>query len=81
MPFILGGFICLLQHAPYDAMVLVSLCWHLDQQIKATGGVWKVLMIVTCLKMEENVILNLSAHSLHISPRSGLRGSESAASS
>ena len=31
-----------LQHAPYDAMVLVSLCWHLDQQIKATEGKWKV---------------------------------------
>uniref|UniRef100_A0A3Q3W6X4 Peroxisomal carnitine O-octanoyltransferase n=1 Tax=Mola mola TaxID=94237 RepID=A0A3Q3W6X4_MOLML len=28
-------------HAPYDAMVLVSMCWYLDQQIKATEGKWK----------------------------------------
>lgn len=28
-------------HAPYDAMVLVSLCWYVDQQIRATGGEWK----------------------------------------
>lgn len=31
-----------LQHAPYDAMVLVSMCWYLDQQIRATEGQWKV---------------------------------------
>lgn len=37
-----------LQHAPYDAMVLVSLCWYLDQQIKATDGKWKVLTIASC---------------------------------
>lgn len=30
------------QHAPYDAMVLVSMCWYLDQQLKATEGKWKV---------------------------------------
>ncbi|XP_041798489.1 peroxisomal carnitine O-octanoyltransferase isoform X3 [Chelmon rostratus] len=28
-------------HAPYDAMVLVTMCWYLDQQIKATEGKWK----------------------------------------
>uniref|UniRef100_UPI0037E79347 peroxisomal carnitine O-octanoyltransferase-like isoform X1 n=1 Tax=Semicossyphus pulcher TaxID=241346 RepID=UPI0037E79347 len=28
-------------HSPYDAMVLVSLCWYVDQQIKATQGKWK----------------------------------------
>jgi len=31
-----------LQHAPYDAMVLVTMCWYLDQEIKATEGKWKV---------------------------------------
>lgn len=31
-----------LQHAPYDAMVLVSMCWYIDQQLKATDGKWKV---------------------------------------
>lgn len=43
---------CFLQHAPYDAMVLVSLCWYLDQQIQATGGVWKVTAIASCRKMK-----------------------------
>ncbi|KAM3872708.1 peroxisomal carnitine O-octanoyltransferase [Diretmus argenteus] len=28
-------------HAPYDAMVLVSLCYYLDQRLKATEGKWK----------------------------------------
>ncbi|XP_054478461.1 peroxisomal carnitine O-octanoyltransferase [Anoplopoma fimbria] len=28
-------------HAPYDAMVLVSMCWYLDQQIKVTEGKWR----------------------------------------
>uniref|UniRef100_G3P3T2 Peroxisomal carnitine O-octanoyltransferase n=1 Tax=Gasterosteus aculeatus aculeatus TaxID=481459 RepID=G3P3T2_GASAC len=28
-------------HAPYDAMVLVSMCWYLDQQIKDTEGKWR----------------------------------------
>ncbi|XP_056142430.1 peroxisomal carnitine O-octanoyltransferase-like isoform X1 [Lampris incognitus] len=28
-------------HAPYDAMVMVSLCYYVDQQIKATDGQWK----------------------------------------
>lgn len=31
-----------LQHAPYDAMVLVSMCWYLDEQIRAAEGKWKV---------------------------------------
>lgn len=31
-----------LQHSPYDAMVLVSMGWYLDQQLKATEGKWKV---------------------------------------
>ncbi|XP_077431413.1 peroxisomal carnitine O-octanoyltransferase-like isoform X4 [Vanacampus margaritifer] len=28
-------------HAPYDAMVLVSMCWYVDQTLKATDGKWK----------------------------------------
>ncbi|TKS82045.1 Peroxisomal carnitine O-octanoyltransferase [Collichthys lucidus] len=36
-----GTFGSTCDHAPYDAMVLVSLCWYLDQQIKATEGKWK----------------------------------------
>ncbi|XP_029306512.1 peroxisomal carnitine O-octanoyltransferase isoform X1 [Cottoperca gobio] len=36
-----GTFGSTCDHAPYDAMVLVSLCWYLDQQIKVTEGKWK----------------------------------------
>ncbi|XP_042346108.1 peroxisomal carnitine O-octanoyltransferase isoform X1 [Plectropomus leopardus] len=36
-----GTFGSTCDHAPYDAMVLVSMCWYLDQQIKSTGGKWK----------------------------------------
>ncbi|MBN3305634.1 OCTC octanoyltransferase, partial [Amia calva] len=28
-------------HAPYDAMVLVSMCFYIDQKLKASGGQWK----------------------------------------
>ncbi|XP_070298386.1 peroxisomal carnitine O-octanoyltransferase, partial [Salvelinus sp. IW2-2015] len=28
-------------HAPYDAMVLVTHCYYVDQQLKATDGKWK----------------------------------------
>ncbi|KAG7233050.1 hypothetical protein INR49_007529 [Caranx melampygus] len=31
-----GTFGSTCDHAPYDAMVLVSMCWYVDQQIKAT---------------------------------------------
>lgn len=26
-------------------MVLVTMCWYVDQQIKSTGGKWKVVTI------------------------------------
>lgn len=26
-------------------MVLVSMCWYVDQQIKSTGGKWKVVTV------------------------------------
>ncbi|KAK2844568.1 hypothetical protein Q5P01_011227 [Channa striata] len=28
-------------HAPFDAMVLVSMCWYLDEKLKDTDGKWK----------------------------------------
>ncbi len=31
-----------LKHAPYDAMVLVSNGYFVDQELRACGGVWKV---------------------------------------
>lgn len=36
-----GTFASNCDHAPYDAMALVSMCWYLDQQIKAVGGKWQ----------------------------------------
>lgn len=37
-----GNCWCVLQHAPYDAMVLVTQGYYVDQQLKATDGKWKV---------------------------------------
>lgn len=34
-------------------MVLVSMCWYLDQQIKATEGKWKVLSVTSCCTQME----------------------------
>ncbi|XP_061572808.1 peroxisomal carnitine O-octanoyltransferase [Cololabis saira] len=36
-----GTFGSTCDHSPYDAMVLVSLCWYIDQKISATEGKWK----------------------------------------
>ncbi|XP_054639070.1 peroxisomal carnitine O-octanoyltransferase [Dunckerocampus dactyliophorus] len=36
-----GTFGSTCDHAPYDAMVLVSMCWYIDQQLRATEGKWK----------------------------------------
>uniref|UniRef100_A0A1A7XUI1 Peroxisomal carnitine O-octanoyltransferase n=1 Tax=Iconisemion striatum TaxID=60296 RepID=A0A1A7XUI1_9TELE len=36
-----GTFGSTCDHAPYDAMVLVSMCWYLDEQVRATEGKWK----------------------------------------
>ncbi|XP_075965015.1 peroxisomal carnitine O-octanoyltransferase isoform X1 [Anarhichas minor] len=36
-----GSFGSTCDHAPYDAMVLISMCWYLDQQIKVTEGKWR----------------------------------------
>ena len=47
------------QHAPYDAMVLVTMCWYVDQKIQSTGGKWKVVAItgLASLKTSTNDIL------------------------
>uniref|UniRef100_A0A8C2Z1M0 Peroxisomal carnitine O-octanoyltransferase n=1 Tax=Cyclopterus lumpus TaxID=8103 RepID=A0A8C2Z1M0_CYCLU len=36
-----GTFGISCDHAPYDGMVLVSMCWYMDQQIKVTEGKWR----------------------------------------
>lgn len=55
-----------LQHAPYDAMVLVSMCWYLDQQIKATEGKWKVLTLPGLNKLKQ--FLSLVFHFNYLCP-------------
>ncbi|KAG7282172.1 hypothetical protein CRUP_034919 [Coryphaenoides rupestris] len=37
-------------HSPYDAMILVSLCYYIDQQLEATDGKWTTqnLQLVCC---------------------------------
>ncbi|KAI5612002.1 peroxisomal carnitine O-octanoyltransferase, partial [Silurus asotus] len=37
-----GTFASNCDHAPYDAMVLVSMCYYMDQKVKAAGGKWIV---------------------------------------
>ncbi|XP_074538683.1 peroxisomal carnitine O-octanoyltransferase [Halichoeres trimaculatus] len=46
-------------HAPYDAMVLVSLCWYVDQQIKATEGKWKGSDVVRSIPHPEELVFTL----------------------
>ncbi|KAI3360493.1 hypothetical protein L3Q82_002379 [Scortum barcoo] len=46
-------------HAPYDAMVLVSLCWYLDQQLRATEGEWKGSDEVRCLPTPEELVFTV----------------------
>ncbi|XP_034553326.1 peroxisomal carnitine O-octanoyltransferase [Notolabrus celidotus] len=46
-------------HAPYDAMVLVSLCWYVDQQLKATEGKWKGSDAVRALPNPEELLFTM----------------------
>lgn len=42
-------------------MVLVCMCWYVDQQIKATEGKWKVLTITSGCTYIEMVLVNDSS--------------------
>uniref|UniRef100_A0A673AS02 Peroxisomal carnitine O-octanoyltransferase n=1 Tax=Sphaeramia orbicularis TaxID=375764 RepID=A0A673AS02_9TELE len=46
-------------HAPYDAMVLVSLCWYVDQQLKATDGEWKGSDTVRSMPLPEELVFTV----------------------
>lgn len=46
-------------HAPFDAMVLVNLCWYMDQQIKASGGQWKGSDAVRPLQVPEELVFTM----------------------
>lgn len=51
-------------HAPYDAMVLVSFCWYMDQQIKAIGGKWKGPETVRPLAFPEELVFTVDSKAL-----------------
>lgn len=46
-------------HAPYDAMVLVSNGYYIDQKLKACGGVWKGSEIVREMPVPEELIFTV----------------------
>ncbi|XP_033836251.1 peroxisomal carnitine O-octanoyltransferase [Periophthalmus magnuspinnatus] len=52
-------------HAPYDAMVLVSFCWYLDQQLSATGGEWKGSNTVRPLPLPEELVFTVDSEALN----------------
>ncbi|XP_053289021.1 peroxisomal carnitine O-octanoyltransferase isoform X1 [Pleuronectes platessa] len=54
-----GTFGSTCDHAPYDAMVLVSLCWYVDQQIKATEGEWKGSDAVRSMPSPEEMVFTV----------------------
>ncbi|AWO96610.1 putative peroxisomal carnitine O-octanoyltransferase [Scophthalmus maximus] len=54
-----GTFGSTCDHAPYDAMVLVSMCWYLDQQIKASQGKWKGSDTVRPMAVPEELVFTV----------------------
>nr|XP_033945490.1 peroxisomal carnitine O-octanoyltransferase isoform X3 [Pseudochaenichthys georgianus] len=54
-----GTFGTTCDHAPYDGMVLVSLSWYLDQQIKATEGKWKGSEAVRAVHRPEELVFTV----------------------
>ncbi|CAK6960680.1 peroxisomal carnitine O-octanoyltransferase [Scomber scombrus] len=54
-----GTFGSICDHAPYDAMVLVSMCWYVDQQLKATEGKWKGSDSVRPMPIPEELVFTV----------------------
>ncbi|KAM9851801.1 peroxisomal carnitine O-octanoyltransferase [Aulostomus maculatus] len=54
-----GTFGSTCDHSPYDAMVLVSLCWYIDQQLKATDGKWKGSDAVRPMPLPEELVFTV----------------------
>ncbi|XP_068998924.1 peroxisomal carnitine O-octanoyltransferase isoform X1 [Embiotoca jacksoni] len=54
-----GTFGSTCDHAPYDAMVLVSMCWYVDQQVKATEGKWKGSTTVRSVSLPEELLFTV----------------------
>ncbi|KAM4579987.1 peroxisomal carnitine O-octanoyltransferase isoform 1-T3 [Odontesthes bonariensis] len=54
-----GTFGSTCDHAPYDAMVLVTMCWYLDQEIKAAEGKWKGSDAVRQMPLPEELLFTV----------------------
>ncbi|XP_062841938.1 peroxisomal carnitine O-octanoyltransferase isoform X2 [Trichomycterus rosablanca] len=54
-----GTFASNCDHAPYDAMVLVSLCYYIDQKLMATSGKWKGSEVVHDLPVPEELVFTV----------------------
>ncbi|XP_017280549.1 peroxisomal carnitine O-octanoyltransferase isoform X2 [Kryptolebias marmoratus] len=54
-----GTFGSTCDHSPYDAMVLVSMCWYLDERIKATEGKWKGSDAVRQMPLPEELLFTV----------------------
>ncbi|XP_059909780.1 peroxisomal carnitine O-octanoyltransferase-like isoform X4 [Gadus macrocephalus] len=48
-------------HAPYDAMILVSLCYYIDQRLEATGGEWTGSDAVRAMPFPEELVFTVDA--------------------
>ncbi|KAM9436607.1 peroxisomal carnitine O-octanoyltransferase [Clarias gariepinus] len=46
-------------HAPYDAMVLVSMCYYIDQKVRAFNGNWKGTEVVRDLPDPEELVFTV----------------------
>ncbi|KAK6490777.1 peroxisomal carnitine O-octanoyltransferase [Huso huso] len=51
-----GSFGSNCDHAPYDAMVLVSMCYYIDQKLKANEGKWKGSEVVRDIAQPEELV-------------------------
>ncbi|KTF74492.1 hypothetical protein cypCar_00039557 [Cyprinus carpio] len=54
-----GTFASNCDHAPYDAMVLVSNGYYVDQKLRACGGVWKGSKVVREMPVPEELIFTV----------------------
>ncbi|KAL0985401.1 hypothetical protein UPYG_G00156420 [Umbra pygmaea] len=46
-------------HAPYDAMVLVSQCYYVDQKLKSTKGNWKGSAMIRPIPLPEELVFTV----------------------
>uniref|UniRef100_A0A673K378 Peroxisomal carnitine O-octanoyltransferase-like n=1 Tax=Sinocyclocheilus rhinocerous TaxID=307959 RepID=A0A673K378_9TELE len=54
-----GTFASNCDHAPYDAMVLVSNGYYVDEKLRACGGVWKGSKVVREMPVPEELIFTV----------------------